>query len=370
MKFFEYGMGNHSRILSEGSGSKAHDQSRKMRLDEFDYPLDSRLIAQSPCERRDRARMMIVDRDRSSIEDDFFYNLAENLKAGDVLVVNDTKVIPAKLTGRKLTGGNIEILLLSKREGRCWEVLLKPGRRARIGLDIFFEDGSQAKILERLSDRKWILEFRVEKDFEDFLDRCGTAPLPPYIKRSRIQAASRQDLDRYQTVYAKVPGSVAAPTAGLHFTEDMMAALKSGAIEIVPVTLHVGYGTFLPIEAEFVEEHRMEEEFFEISKEAAEAINRASRVIAVGTTSTRVVETASDDSGRVEPRCGFTGLYIYPGYRFKRVGGLVTNFHLPKSSLFLLVCAFAGRELIRSAYRRAAEEKYRFYSYGDCMLIL
>ena len=237
-------------------------------------------------------------------------------------------------------------------------------------MTVAFADGCRARIVRRLSDKQWLLEFQTDIPFDDFLSRHGRAPLPPYIKRRKDRARSEEDIERYQTVYARVKGSVAAPTAGLHFTEEVFGRLRSRAADIAPVTLHVGYGTFLPIETEQVEDHVMEEEHYTISQETARTVNGAKRVIAVGTTSTRVLESATDDEGKIRPVSGSTRHYIYPGYRFRRVGALLTNFHLPKSSLFLLVCAFAGRELMLKAYGLAIGERFRFYSYGDCMLIL
>ena len=344
-------------------------KSERVRLEEFNYNLDPALIAQHPCEKRDHSRMMVVDRAAEAIEDALFYNLSDFLKKGDVLVVNDSRVVPARLYGRKTTGSLLEVLLVSRRNPSEWEALVRPAKRIRIGTVVSFEDGSEAEVLERVSDKKWLLRFRTQGTFDEFLDRCGKPPLPPYIKREP-DGYSTSDRERYQTIYARRPGSIAAPTAGLHFSETVLEGLKATGIPVVSVTLHVGFGTFLPIEAEFIQDHRMEEEFYEIGGEAAEAINTASRVIAVGTTATRTIETAVDERGRMGPGSGYTGLYIYPGYRFKRVGGLITNFHLPKSSLLLLVSAFAGREVIRKAYEKAIAGRYRFYSYGDCMLIL
>ena len=341
-----------------------------MLLEEFDYDLDPGLIAQHPCDRRDYSRMMVVKRAAGGFENRFFYELPDILEKGDVLVVNDSRVVPARLYGRKSTGSLLEILLLSDRGVDGWEALLRPAKRVRSGTVIFFEDGSQAEVVDRITEKKWLLQFRTATPFDEFLNRYGKPPLPPYIKRKALDNCSAEDLERYQTVYAKMPGSIAAPTAGLHFSAEVLAALSSIGVRCVSVTLHVGFGTFLPIETAVVEAHRMEEEYYEIGEEAAEAINAASRVIAVGTTSTRTIESVADERGRIRAASGYTGLYIYPGFQFKRVNGLITNFHLPKSSLLLLVSAFAGKDLIGTAYRKAMAEKYRFYSYGDCMLIL
>jgi len=342
-----------------------------MRTDDFNYELPGELIAQKPCELRDHARMMVIRREEGTIECRHFFELHDFLKKGDVLTVNDSKVIPASLYGRKATGGVIEILLLV-RPGTTdtWEALLRPAKRTTLGTKILFGNNSWAEVKERLSDKKWLLDFHTEMPFEKFLEKYGRAPLPPYIKRRKEGNSYEYDLERYQTIYAKSPGSVAAPTAGLHFSAETMEILKKKNVSVAPITLHVGYGTFIPIETELVEDHRVEEEFFEITDRTAETINNADRLIAVGTTSVRTLETLSDDNGKVAAGKGKTDLFIYPGYRFRRVGGLLTNFHLPKSSLFVLVCAFAGRDLMLKAYNRAVREGFRFYSYGDCMLIL
>jgi len=342
-----------------------------MRTEDFYYNLPEELIAQRPCERRDHARMMVVDRERGSFECRHFYELPEFLDSDDLLVINNSKVLPAKLSGKKTTGATIELLLLQERGAPAtWEVLLRPAKRVRVGTRISFDGRSWAEILERVSDKKWVVRFHTETGFDTFLETFGSAPLPPYIKRGKGTAQNPVDLQRYQTIYAKSPGSVAAPTAGLHFSEEILGALRGRDIEIAEVTLHVGYGTFLPVETEDVEDHEMESESFEIGEGAAEKINGAERIIAVGTTSIRTLEAAADPDGKVRPGKGTTSLFVYPGYRFRVVDRVLTNFHLPASSLFLLVCAFAGQDLIRRAYAAAIEERFRFYSYGDCMLIL
>jgi len=345
-----------------------------MKIEEFDYHLPEELIAQEPCEVRDQARMMVVHKRTGLIENKDFPDLPEFLEKGDVLIINDTKVIPARLIGKKASGGQIEILLLRRRDdtpsGQIWEVLLRPAKRVQVGGQIWFNEGCRAMIIDRISDKKWLLAFITDLPFDQFLHQYGKAPLPPYIKRRGDYTTDREDIKRYQTVYARVPGSVAAPTAGLHFSQNLLNTLKDQGIQFATVTLHCGYGTFLPIETELVEDHLMEEEFLEIGEEASEMVNGAERLIAVGTTSTRVIESASDEQGRIRPTAGFTRLFIYPGYHFKRVNALITNFHLPRSSLFLLVCAFAGKNLMQEAYQRAIADRYRFYSYGDCMLIL
>lgn len=346
-----------------------------MKLTDFDYHLPGALIAQEPCSKRDQSHMMIVRRKRGTISHEIFASLPDKLKEGDVLVINDSRVIPARLIGEKGTGGKVEILLLSRKMAitpylQTWEALLKPVKGIRPGIIIDLAEGCKAKIGERMTGKKWPVTFASPIPFDEFIDLKGKTPLPPYIKRNKMQVESPTDRERYQTIYARVPGSVAAPTAGLHFSEEVMAALKDRGISVARVTLHVGYGTFRPVETEVVEDHCMDEEYYEISEETAEIINNAVRVIAVGTTSTRTLEAAADAQGKIKPGVASTRLFIYPGYRFKRVDALLTNFHLPKSSLYILVCAFAGRDLIRKAYERAIEESYRFYSYGDCMLIL
>ena len=345
-----------------------------MRLEEFTYDLPEELIAQEPAAVRDRSRMLVVHRETGCFETRTFRDLPEYFGEGDLFVINDSRVFPARLIGGKETGGLIEILLLTRQPGRLpgetWEVLLRPAKRVEIGMTIVFDMGCRARIVQRLSEKRWLLEFWTNIPFDDFIARFGRAPLPPYIKRKRNLARSEQDLERYQTVYARVKGSVAAPTAGLHFTQEVLDHLRRRSVEIAPVTLHVGYGTFLPIETQRLEDHVMEEEHYWIGQQTADKVNRARRVIAVGTTSTRVLESVADERGKIRSCSGSTRLYIYPGHRFRRVDALLTNFHLPKSSLFLLVCAFADPERMQEAYRFAVEKRFRFYSYGDCMLIL
>ena len=346
-----------------------------MKLEDFGYHLPEELIAQTPCDLRDESRMMIVRKKTGDIECRTFHDLPEFVEKGNVLVINDTKVIPARLIGKKSTGGMIEILLLSKISEdpeplETWEVLLRPAKRVRVGVRILFTTECEAQVIDRISEKKWIVSFATGLAFADFLKKYGRTPLPPYIKRHKNSLESLADTDRYQTIYAKFLGSIAAPTAGLHFSQNILDTLKTNGVYVVPVTLHVGYGTFLPIEADDVEDHLMEEEFFEITPEAAEVINRAEKVIAVGTTSTRVLESAADETGKIKHSSARTGLFIYPGYRFKKVDSLITNFHLPRSSLYLLVCAFAGKHLTERAYKEAVKNRFRFYSYGDCMLIL
>ena len=319
--------------------------------------------------------MMVVNRREGTISHGIFETFPDLFEKGDVLVLNNSRVIPARLSGKKETGGKVEVLLLSRKNAatpreQTWEALLSPAKGIRPGAKLWFAEGCEAKAIDRVTEKKWLLTFTTSLPFDEFIDRTGKPPLPPYIKRKGNQEKYLADRERYQTIYARVPGSVAAPTAGLHFSHEVMAALKSRAVSMAQVTLHVGYGTFSPLEAEQVEDHRMEEESCEISEEAAEMINKAKRVIAVGTTSTRTLESAADAGGRIIPGRADTQLFIYPGYRFKRVDTLLTNFHLPRSTLYLLICAFAGQALIQEAYCQAIKENYRFYSYGDCMLII
>ncbi len=344
-----------------------------MELKDFSYFLPEELIAQHPSQKRDRSRLLFLDKKKEKIADYSFFQLPDFLQQGDVLVINDSRVIPARLFGRKPTGGILEILLLtkkeSKKESQTWEVLARPAKRLREKDVIDLGNNCEAEVLIRISDKKWLLEFFAPDGFEAYLNRYGRAPLPPYIKRKKTDKPDMTDRERYQTVYAKNPGSIAAPTAGLHFSDDVLQTLQAKGVQIAPITLHVGYGTFLPIVVSEVEKHVMEPEYYEISAKNSQIINNARRVIAVGTTSTRTLESVADNNGYINVQSGFTNLFIYPDYKFKRVNGLLTNFHLPQSSLFLLVCAFAGTDLIKKAYLHAVEDLYHFYSYGDCMLI-
>ncbi len=345
-----------------------------MELKDFSYFLPDELIAQHPCQKRDGSRLLFLDKNKEKMADFSFFQLPNFLQSGDVLVINDSKVIPARLFGKKQTGGILEILLLarkeSEKESQTWETLIKPAKRLRENDVILLGNDCEAKVLTRISDKKWLLKFFAQDGFEAYLNRFGRAPLPPYIKRKKNAEPDMIDRERYQTIYAKNPGSIAAPTAGLHFSTDVLQTLQAKGIQIAPITLHVGYGTFLPIEVNEVEKHVMESEYYEISADSSQIINNAQRVIAVGTTSTRTLESVADNNGYIKPQSGSTNIFIYPGYKFKRVNGLLTNFHLPQSSLFLLVCAFAGTELIKKAYQHAVENRYHFYSYGDCMLII
>lgn len=338
----------------------------------FDYELPEELIAQRPIEPRDASRLMVVDRASASIGHRLFRDLPDYLRDGDCLVVNETRVMPARLYGRKEeSGGRVEFLLLRPRGNSMWEALIKPGRRLPPGARVVFDDGRlSARIIERLPSGGRLVEFHARggETVPALLRRLGEVPLPPYVHEPLA------DGERYQTVYAADETSVAAPTAGLHFTNELLAKIRGLGVDIVPVRLTVGLDTFRPVTTEKVEEHRIHSEAFEVSDDAAVRINaarsRGGRVISVGTTSARVLETVSADDGALAARDGWTSLFIYPGYRFKTVDLLLTNFHLPRSSLLMLVSAFAGRELVMRAYDEAVRETYRFFSFGDAMLIL
>jgi len=345
-----------------------------MEIKDFSYFLPEELIAQHPCRKRDQSHLLFLDKKKEKMEDYLFFQLPDFLQSGDVLVINDSRVIPARLFGKKSSGGILEILLLTrktdKKDSQIWEALLRPAKKMHEGDVIILENNCEARVLDRISDKKWLLEFFSPSGFEVYLNTYGRVPLPPYIKRKKNAESNVTDKERYQTIYAKNPGSIAAPTAGLHFSSDVLQKLQTKGIQIAPITLHVGYGTFMPIEINEVEKHVMEYEYYEINENSSKIINNSRRVIAVGTTSTRALESAADKDGHVEAKSGFTNLFIYPGYKFKRINGLLTNFHLPESSLFLLVCAFAGSDFIKKAYAHAVKNNYMFYSYGDCMLIL
>lgn len=341
-----------------------------MLLTDFDYDLPEELIAQNPIEPRDASALMVLQGTDEPPIHDFFYNLPSYLKPGDTLVFNDTKVIPARLLGVKAgTGAKVEIFLLSRVAADTWEVLVRPGKKLRPGAEVTFGDGQLAcEVLETTEAGGRIVKFRYAGIFEQVLDRLGNMPLPPYIK---VPLADRA---RYQTVYAKTEGSVAAPTAGLHFTPRLLAELQAMKVNTAFVTLHVGLGTFRPVSAANICEHHMHREYYEVSEQAAALISRSKeegrRIISVGTTSTRVLETMADDDGRIVAGRGWTDIFIYPGYRFKVIDGLITNFHLPQSTLLMLVSALAGRDRMLKAYKEAVERKYRFFSFGDAMLIL
>ena len=341
-----------------------------MKLEEFDFYLPEDLIAQEPIENRSKSRLLVLNKVSGDIEHRSFEDVIHYLQPGDCLVLNDTKVIPARLMGRRKNSlGKIEMVLLKPVETDTWEVLVKPGRRARIGDEVVFGHGELvARIIDTTYFGGRIVKIFHDKPFQEVLNNLGEMPTPPYIKKKL------EDKNRYQTVYAKKPGSAAAPTAGLHFTEELLNKIKDKGISVVFITLHVGLGTFRPVTVENIEEHKMHAEYYEISQEAADAINstkaRGKRVIAVGTTSTRTLETVADESGHIRPCSGWSDIFIYPGYQFKTIDALITNFHLPKSTLIMLVCAFAGKEKVFRAYEEAVKEKYRFFSFGDAMLII
>ena len=339
-----------------------------MKVSDFDYELPEELIAQTPIEKRDESRLMVLDREKQTIEHRKFKDIIEYLKPGDVLVRNNTKVIPARIYGKKETGANVEFLLLHNIEGDIWECIVRPGNKLHIGTKVIFGDGLlKAEILDIMEGGTRKVKFYYNGIFNEILDKIGLMPLPPYIHEEL------KEKDRYQTVYAKYEGSAAAPTAGLHFTEELFEDLRKKGIEVANVTLHVGIGTFRPVKEETVEEHKMHTEHFYIKKEDVEKINNAKkegrRVIAVGTTSCRVLESIADENGFVKETEEDTGIFIYPGYKFKCIDGLITNFHLPQSTLLMLVSALAGKDYIMKAYKEAVKEKYRFFSFGDAMII-
>ena len=339
-----------------------------MKLSDFMYDLPEERIAQTPVEPRDHSRLMVVHRDTGAIEHKHFYDVIDYLNPGDALVINDTRVIPARLYGERPTGGACEVLLLKQLAPKKWETLVKPGKKLKPGAEIVFGDGRlRGRVLETTDVGGRIVAFECEGTFEAVLDELGEMPLPPYIHEAL------EDRERYQTVYAKREGSAAAPTAGLHFTPELLEKIREKGIEIVPVLLHVGLGTFRPVKVENVEDHHMHTEYFEVSEEAAEKVNavraRGNRVIAVGTTSVRTLESACE-SGKLLPMRGDTGIFIRPGYRYQMVDALITNFHLPGSTLMMLVSALYDREKILAAYELAVKEQYRFFSFGDAMLIL
>ena len=342
----------------------------KIRKSDFYFELPEELIAQDPLEDRSASRLLVLDKKSGRMEHHIFREVIDYLRPGDCLVLNNTKVIPARLLGVKEdTGAAVEVLLLKRRENDVWETLVKPGKKLRPGAKIAFGDGVlRAKVLEIAEEGNRLIQFSYDGIFEEALDRLGEMPLPPYITHKL------QDRNRYQTVYARYDGSAAAPTAGLHFTEELLNQIEKKGVEIAYVTLHVGLGTFRPVKADNILEHHMHSEHYEVTKEAADRINRArasgNRVICVGTTSCRTVESAAREDGTLEACCGDTDIFIYPGYRFRVLDGLITNFHLPESTLVMLVSALAGREHVLAAYREAIRERYRFFSFGDAMLIV
>lgn len=343
--------------------------TEELKKTDFYFDLPQELIAQDPLEDRSSSRLLRLDKKNGAVSHHIFREITEYLHPGDCLVLNNTKVIPARLLGQRAgTGGHVEVLLLKRREGDVWETLVKPGKKCRPGTRLSFGGGLlKAEVLETVEEGNRLIHFEYEGIFEEALDRLGEMPLPPYITHKL------RDKNRYQTVYAKYEGSAAAPTAGLHFTKELLKQIEDKGVEIAYVTLHVGLGTFRPVKEENVLEHHMHSEYYQITEEAAEKIQQAKerggRVICVGTTSCRTVESAADENGRVHPGCGNTEIFIYPGYRFKVLDALITNFHLPESTLVMLVSALAGREHVLNAYREAIEERYRFFSFGDAMFI-
>ncbi|MBP1765596.1 MAG: S-adenosylmethionine:tRNA ribosyltransferase-isomerase [Firmicutes bacterium] len=340
----------------------------KVLVTDYDYELPEELIAQHPLEQRDQSRLMVLDRSCGTIVHKKFYEIVDYLEAGDTLVFNDTRVIPARLMGRRAgTGGRVEVLLLQRTSGNEWDVLVRPGKKLQIGAEIVFSDELSCQVIDRTDFGGRKVRFQFTGVFEEILDRLGEMPLPPYIKETL------DDKERYQTVYAREQGSAAAPTAGLHFTEELMVKIRQRGINLAFVTLHVGLGTFRPVSVEDVTTHVMHREFYSVTEETATLLNQTRqsghKIIAVGTTAVRTLETCSQQ-GVVKAGSGWTDIFIYPGYRFLVVDRIITNFHLPQSTLLMLVSAFAGREKILSAYRLAVQEKYRFFSFGDAMLIL
>lgn len=337
-----------------------------MLVTDFDYDLPQELIAQHPMEPRDHSRLLVVDKKTGEIEHKHFYDLVNYLKPGDVLVFNDTRVIPARLHGTKDTGAHVEVFLLTRRDATDWEVLVRPGKKLQVGAKINFSDELSCEVIEHTDFGGRVVRFKYDGVFEEILDRLGETPLPPYI------TAPLEDKERYQTVYNRERGSAAAPTAGLHFTKELMQKIKEIGCEEVFVTLHVGLGTFRPVSEAKIEDHKMHKEFYTVSQEAADAVNKAKaegrRIIAVGTTAVRTLEAAGTD-GQLHAGSSWTNIFIYPGYKFRLVDDLVTNFHLPQSTLLMLVSTLSTREIMLQTYKKAVEEKYRFFSFGDAMFI-
>ena len=340
-----------------------------MKRQDFYYELPEELIAQDPLEDRSSSRLLVLDKESGAVSHHVFKDVIDYLNEGDCLVINDTKVLPARLIGAKVgTDAKIEVLLLKRKENNRWETLVKPGKKAKIGTKISFGDGLlMGEVVDIVEEGNRLIQFTYEGIFEEILDRLGQMPLPPYITHHL------EDKNRYQTVYAEHTGSAAAPTAGLHFTPELLEKIEKKGVDIARVTLHVGLGTFRPVKVDEITDHHMHSEFFQIEEEAATKINRAKdagkKVICVGTTSCRTVESAADETGHLKACSGWTEIFIYPGYQFKVLDSLITNFHLPESTLVMLVSALAGREHVLAAYEEAVKERYRFFSFGDAMLI-
>lgn len=344
-----------------------------MLVDDFDYNLPPELIAQHPLEKRDISKMMVLDRTHQSISHKQFYDIADYLTPDDLLVINNTRVIAARIFGHKETGAKIEIFLLKTVDKGVWQCLLRPQKRIRPGSQIIINNDVSVKVIDLDQEDKWLIE--TPTNFEDLLNQVGNVPLPPYIKREQKPGSSQEDIERYQTVYASIPGAVAAPTAGLHFSHEIINQLSKKGIKRAEITLHVGLGTFKPLVCKYVKDHYMHSEYYEINEQSAELIQRyqteKKRIIAVGTTSIRTLETiAGIHNGNIVATSGWSDIFIHPGYQFKVVDGCLTNFHLPKSTLIMLVSAFAGKDFIFKAYEEAIKNNYRFFSYGDCMLII
>lgn len=344
-------------------------EKKELKKSDFYFDLPQELIAQDPIKDRSASRLLMLNKETGAVEHHIFHEITEYLCPGDCLVLNDTKVIPARLMGvREDTGASVEVLLLKRKENDMWETLVKPGKKARPGMRLAFGDGLlHAEVLEILEEGNRLIRFAYEGIFEEVLDKLGEMPLPPYITHKL------EDKKRYQTVYARYEGSAAAPTAGLHFTRQLLDEIEKKGVRIAYVTLHVGLGTFRPVKTDNILEHHMHSEYYQITKEAADQINAAKesghRVICVGTTSCRTIESAADENGKLRECCGNTQIFIYPGYRFKVLDALITNFHLPESTLVMLVSALAGREKVLHAYEEAVRERYRFFSFGDAMFV-
>ena len=339
-----------------------------MKLTDFYYDLPQELIAQTPLEKRDSSKLLMLNKETGEVSHEVFSNIVDYLERGDCLVLNDSRVLPARLLGvREDTGSPMEFLLLTRREQDVWEVIVRPGKRAKIGRRFVFGDELKAEVLDIVNDGNRLVRFEYDGLFENVLDRLGEMPLPPYITEKL------KDKERYQTVYSKHDGSAAAPTAGLHFTKELLKKIEDKGVSIAYVTLHVGLGTFRPVKADVIEEHKMHSEFYVLDEKNADIINNAKKnggkIVAVGTTSTRTLETIADENGFLKPSTGWTDIFIYPPYKFKAVDRLITNFHLPESTLLMLVSSLAGRENILNAYKIAIENRYRFFSFGDAMFI-